>query len=452
MQRLRKTDLVVKSPGLQIRERIQRDYGDLKAFAKTIDMSESSVDQYLTHKNLGSSTFKIRLTRELGQDFRSLYKTDQEQVEALIERFMTELISYERLCELQLSEVLHEMTKTYNAEPIYLSKVYFALALYREACGEGEKALAYLSRGLQCLSEMDQNKADPELKALLLARWIWIERKISTKDKLFKDLNAFSVRAGMIDNPELISELFLTAGQALAERGERSAARSYFNQAEDAAISDVSKGRARLYLAFTSGELQAYHDTLEMAERLLRGSDKQIPELLLARAKLSELEASGREALNYLQMALERCGRKLTAHNAELTAFWLKKLMDEIEDEAEYDKLLTTHIVRIGSELARGYRFARNHLKEVCSGLNERPLSARGSLELMKALGKIQHLKSYHPSIADAYYQLMGILAAEAFGSDVPALVIEEVFEEDVFEEEVFQEEIFEEEDVEIKK
>jgi hypothetical protein len=81
MQKLRKNDIVIKSPGLQIREKIQRDYGDLKTFANKIDMSESSVDQYLTHKNMGSSTFKIRLTRELGQDFRSLYKSDQEQVE-----------------------------------------------------------------------------------------------------------------------------------------------------------------------------------------------------------------------------------------------------------------------------------------------------------------------------------------------------------------------------------
>lgn len=431
MQRLKKTDLVVKSPGLQIRERIQRDYGDLKAFAKKIDMSESSVDQYLTHKNLGSSTFKIRLTRELGQDFRNLYKTDHEQVEALIERFMTELKSSERLCELEMSEVLHELAMSHLAEPDYLSKVYFALALYREACGESEKALAYLSRGLQRLNEMDQNKVDPEFRSILLARWIWIERKISTLDKLFKDLNAFSVYTSSIDNPELKAELFLTVGQALAERGESSAARSYFNQAEEAAISDASKGRAKLCLAMTSGDLQTYRDTLEMAEHLLRGSDKQIPELLYARAKLSELEASGREALNYLQMALERCGRKLTAHSAELSALWVKKLKDEIQEEAEYDKLMTVHILRIVSELARGYRFARNHLKEVCSGLCARPMSARGSLELLKTLGKVQHLKSYHPSIKDTYYQLMGKLAAEAFGTDLPELVIEEVFEED---------------------
>ncbi|SCZ76811.1 hypothetical protein [Acidaminobacter hydrogenoformans] len=431
MQRLKKNDLVVKSPGLQIRERIQLDYGDLKTFAKKIDMSESSVDQYLTHKNLGSSTFKIRLTRELGQDFRNLYKSDQAQVEELIDRYMIELCSYDRLCELQMSEVLHELAKSCNAVPIFMAKVYYGLSLYRDACGENEKALAYLNRGLLCLNELDLKADDFELKAMLLARMIWIERKTSTKEKLLRDLNSFSICSGSVNDPERRSELILLAGRALLVSGEASAARRYFNQAEDAALSEASKGRAKLYSALTAGDIQACHVELETAERLLRGNDAMVPELLLTRAKLSEHEDAGRETLNYLQMALERCGRHLTAHSAELSALWFMKLLDEVQDEAEYDKLFTAHVLHMASELRKGYKYAREHLNEACACLDQRALSARGSLDLLKALGKVQHPQSYHPTIAPSYYQLLGKLAAEAFGHDLPDALIDEFFEED---------------------
>lgn len=431
MQRLKKNDLVIKSPGLQIRERIQRDYGDLKTFAKKIDMSESSVDQYLTHKNLGSSTFKIRLTRELGQDFRNLYKSDQAQMEELIDRFLIELGSSDRLCELQMSEVLHEMAKTYNATPIFMAKVYYGLSLYRDACGENEKALAYLNRGMLCLGELDLQEVDFELKAKLLARLIWIERKTSTKEKLLRDLNSFSVCSGSVNNPELRSQLFLLVGRALLASGEGSAARSYFNQAEDAALSKALKGSAKLYSTLTAGEVQACHVELETAERLLRGTGAMVPEMLLTRAKLSELEGASRETLNYLQMALERCGRQMTAHSAEFSGLWFKKLLDEVQDEAEYDKLVTAHVLHMGSELRKGYKYAREHLNEACACLDQRALSPRGSLELLKALGKVQHPQSYHSTIAAAYYQLLGKLAAEAFGRDLPDALMDEAFEAD---------------------
>lgn len=432
MQKLRKNDLVIKSPGLQIRERIQRDYGDLKTFAKKIDMSESSVDQYLTHKNMGSSTFKIRLIRELGQDFRMLYKSDQEQAEALVERFMTEVSSYEQLNELQMAEALHALVKSHEIGRGALASSYYGQALYREACGEAEKALGYLSRGVALLRGNEGQGKYLDLLAALLTRIIWVERHSATKEKLFKDLQSWSVCLKHVESRNLRSELCCTVGKAFLDRDEVSTAQFYFTMAEDLAESEFIKGRAKLCSVMMSGDSEACRVNLEEAERLLRGTSDIVPELLLARARMSAMKSDGREALNYLNMAMDRCGRKLTAHSAELSSMWYQKIMDEVADEAEFERALRAHILRLVSELGKGYKYARDHLNETINALGIRPLSALGAFSLLKDLGKIQHPKSYHPAVSELYYKLLGRLAADAFGSAMPEelLQLEDTSEE----------------------
>lgn len=420
MQKLRKNDLVIKSPGLQIREKIQRDYGDLKTFANKIDMSESSVDQYLTHKNMGSSTFKIRLTRELGQDFRSLYKSDQEQAELLIERFLSEVDSYEQLIELQMAEGLHDFAKTCEVNPQALASTYYGLALYREACGETEKALGYLSRGITLLRVSEDQGRTAEILALLLTRMIWVERLSAKKEKLFKDLQSWSVYLKRVESRDLRAEMCLTVAKAFLEREEISTAQFYFTMAEDLAESEPIKGKVKISSVLMSGDLETCRAAVEEAERLLRGASDLVPELLLSRARMSEIVNDGRETLNYLQMAMDRCGRKLTAHSPELSGMWYRKLNEEITEVTEFERALRAHILRLVSELGKGYKHARSHLNETFDCLGRRSLSALEAFELLKDLGRIQHPGSYHPAISELYYKLLGKLAADAFGSAMP--------------------------------
>lgn len=420
MQKLRKNDIVIKSPGLQIREKIQRDYGDLKTFANKIDMSESSVDQYLTHKNMGSSTFKIRLTRELGQDFRSLYKSDQEQVEALIERFMTEADRYEQLNDLQMAEGLHVLVKACGVDPWAVASAYYGQALYHEACGETEKALGYLSRGISLLRSSDGQGRNAEILAMLLTRMIWIERLSAVKEKLFKDLQSWSVYLKLIESRDLRAEMCCTVSKAFLERQEMSTAQFYTTMAVDLAESDYVKGKATLGAVLMSDDFESCRVAAAEAERLLRGASELVPELLLARARISELANDGRETFNYLQMAMDRCGRKLTAHSPELSAMWFRKLLEEIEDDIELERALRAHILRLVSELGKGYKYARRHLLETFICLGNRPFSGLGAFELLKDLGRIQHPESYHPAISEVYYKLLGKLAADAFGSAIP--------------------------------
>jgi hypothetical protein len=315
-----------------------------------------------------------------------------------------------------------------------MAGAYYGQALYREACGETLQALGYLSRGVALLRGADGREQPMALLAELLTLMIWIERLSATKDKLFKDLQSWSSCLKHIASRDRRSELCWTVGKAFLERDEVSTAQFYFTMAEDLAESDNVKGRAKLCSVLVSGDSEACRVALEEAERLLRGASDWVPELMLARARMSEVRNDRRESLNYLHMAMDRCGRKLTAHSADLSAMWYRRLLDDLTDEAEFERTLRAHILRLVSELGKGYKYARDHLSETFECMGRRPLSALGAFELLKDLGKIQHPHSYHPVISEHYYKLLGRLASNAFGSAIPEeiLQLEDAAEDDI--------------------
>ena len=103
------SDIVIKSPGVQIREKIHEEYGSIKAFADAIDLYESSIHQYLSSKTLGSSTFKIRLTRAFGVDFHELYKTDEEQIRTFTTDMSWGIMDYNQQSDIDTSEKLKKL-------------------------------------------------------------------------------------------------------------------------------------------------------------------------------------------------------------------------------------------------------------------------------------------------------------------------------------------------------
>jgi hypothetical protein len=89
---------------------------------------------------------------------------------------MTEADRYEQLSDLQMAEGLHALVKACGVDPWAVASAYYGQALYREACGETEKALGYLSRGIALLRSSDGQGRNAEILAMLLTRMIWIER------------------------------------------------------------------------------------------------------------------------------------------------------------------------------------------------------------------------------------------------------------------------------------
>lgn len=82
-------DIEIKTPGLQLRDKIIDKYGSISNFANEINLYESSINQYLFNKDLGSSTFKIRTAYAFNEDFNKLFLSENEQI-----RIMTSTISW----------------------------------------------------------------------------------------------------------------------------------------------------------------------------------------------------------------------------------------------------------------------------------------------------------------------------------------------------------------------
>lgn len=435
MQKLRKQDLVIKTPGLQIRERIQRDYGDLRTFAEMIDMSESSVDQYLTQKTLGSSTFKIRLIRELGQDFRDLYQSDEAQLEKLIERFILELPYYEQLSELQMAQALYALAKSSEASGPQMAWVYYGLAIYKEACGETQQALAYLSRGLATVRRLKASEADGLLQAALLTQMICLESPTASLEKLHQDLASWTSCIKQVENRDQRAKWIRWVGQAFADRGELAVAQYHFTMAADTADSELEKGLSLLAGGSICEEAPACQVAIEMAEQRLRGERSAVLDLLLARAKCAMLNGEDREALNYLHMAIERCGRKLTAHSSQLSLLLYQQWLRVFPETTEIEAAFRRHFLPMVSELGKGYCHARGHLKVTLDFLATHPFSGLEAFELLKALGKVHDPDRYHPGIAEIYLKVLGRLTVMAFGSGLSDEVLTEAYDSNVFSE-----------------
>lgn len=414
MQRLKKSELVVKSPGLQIREKIQRDYGDLKTFSKRIGMSESSVDQYLTHKNLGSSTFKIRLTRELGKDFNALYVSDVDQVEELIARYWSELRDYDHLMELQMAQTLYKLGKVHNVSVDALAKALHGLALYKEACGEAEQALGFLHRALSLL-RAHREVGSPEIRAVLMAELIRIEQTSAVKEKLYKDLETWSVDLKSLEDGDLKSVLCKMVGMAFLGRGELSTVQYYFTLASDFAVTEHCSGLAKLSMAMASEDSQNAKVNLETAERLLRDQPSAFPELLLARASLAKTVGDLKEAQKYIHMAVERCGRKLTAHSVEISRIWYQLNASTDTGTENHDRHLKTYVMKLVSELPKGYLHARGHLEETLKVFESSGVSSVCALEMLRDLAMQHAPGSLHPALRELYLKLLGVLAVMTF-------------------------------------
>jgi len=84
MDKLALSDIKIKSPGKQIKEKIIDEFGDISNFAKKINMDTNTVKQYLKETKVGSETFKIRLCRIFDKGINELVKSEKEQIKDMV--------------------------------------------------------------------------------------------------------------------------------------------------------------------------------------------------------------------------------------------------------------------------------------------------------------------------------------------------------------------------------
>jgi len=80
----KKNSISIIPPGQQLKEKLIQHFGDLKNAALHLGLSKNTLEQYLRSSELGSDSFKIKLTQLYDADFDSLYLSITDQISAYI--------------------------------------------------------------------------------------------------------------------------------------------------------------------------------------------------------------------------------------------------------------------------------------------------------------------------------------------------------------------------------
>jgi len=107
-------DIVLLTPGQQIKNIILKEYNSLDEFAEELGLYPVSLKQYLRSKKVGSSTFKIKVTQALGMGYDEIVKTEGEQIASYVNFVSDNIIKYNTKEDFKVLEKLRNMCIEYE--------------------------------------------------------------------------------------------------------------------------------------------------------------------------------------------------------------------------------------------------------------------------------------------------------------------------------------------------
>lgn len=356
MQKLNKSAIVIKSPGLQIRERIINHYGDLKTFSERIGLYESSIDQYLTTKSLGSSTFKIRLTNEMGMDFNALYLSDEEQIRKMALEISDNIELYNQKKDMDVLEKIKDICiRRELIEDYAIICRCYAHFFFNQ--GKTDRALAYIHLAVNYL----RGRQPIDRFALFLSELIVMEAENASKGKLNKWISECLALTEQIKDPVNMGHILFNLGIMHKNIREFGQARIFFFKALD---------------IFTSGHLSAHvHRFIGEIEKLEQNYDKAYEHYQLSDQMLSEDDISRaflfnefslyhyyrgnfKEAELFIDKIFQQLKKRLSStDNTFLVTFAL------VKSALNQDDQIIREIKSVLEEINLDYIYALHHIK-----------------------------------------------------------------------------------------
>lgn len=271
MKKIELNEIKVKTPGVQIREKIIEKFGSIKAFADEIDLYESTIEQYLSSRKLGSSTFKIRTMKALGVDFNNLYLSDEEQI-----RYFTSTISwyidyynqfkdifkFEKLKKLCLQKKLYE-------DYAIVCRCY---AHYFMNQDKKDRAQAYIEVAANSM----RGRENIDRFGLYLSELIYMKGKDVSKTVFNKLLSELNQTIKKVKGPLTKGHIYNNLGSVFNSFGDYEKSKMYYKKVFDyhkdpksKAIVYMNIGNVEKNLGNNEKALQNYRE----AEKLLSKED-----------------------------------------------------------------------------------------------------------------------------------------------------------------------------------
>lgn len=358
MEKYKKNDIAIKSPGLQIREKIIEKYGSVKSFADIIGMYDSSVEQYLTTRSLGSTTFKIRLTNEFQKSLSELYLTDEAQIRKMTLSISENISSYNQHKDIEVLEKVKDICiKRELLEDYAIICRSYAIFFYNQS--KTDRALAYMQLAVNYL----RGKEPADRFVIYLSELIMIEAEISLRSRINKLTSECLFLIDQSNNTDIVCKVFTNIGISLYKMGDYDEAEKYFLSVLDIQKSDhnvavVLQMIGDIYII--RGKFGQAFEHYSEAEKIVNQNEEWMPPLNHRFAVYYNLIEEYQIAEKYIDLVISR-----TKHRISSTDNKYLVTMAEIKMHFGKDHEVLGEIKNLLEELGHNSIYAERHLKQL---------------------------------------------------------------------------------------
>ena len=260
-------DIAIKSPGQQIKALIVGKYGSIEAFSEQIGLYSISVKQYLSNKNLGSSTFKIKLTNELNMNFEDMYKTEEQQISSYVADISQNIEKYNQNKDEQVIEKLKNICFEREMLDEYISMCR-SYGIYYYNQNKFDRALSYMELVINYLRN---RKNIPEL-LLSMSEAARAYAKTESREK-FQQTIAYinkSVKAIESRDEKYLYSIYYSMGNSYSYAGDYETAIEMYEKSLEYAKDNSEKAMSNIQIAHQFRVLGRLEDSMQDYRRALR--------------------------------------------------------------------------------------------------------------------------------------------------------------------------------------
>lgn len=371
------SEIVIKTPGVQLREHIIEKFGSIKAFADAIDLYESSIIQYLSSKKLGSSTFKIRTMNAFETDFNDLFMSDEEQIRnftSLVSWYIEEYVYKE---DIEILEKLKMITLEYGLLEDY-AIVCRSYAHFYMNHGKYSRAKAYIDVAVNTM----RDRENVDRFGLYLSDKLMIEAGDMTKSELRKSIEEFNVTLKKVKGPLTRGNMYANLGQAYFDIGEYQLSKDMFEQVFECHKDHKSQSFVYMKLGDIEKALNHHDEAFgyyHKAENLLDKDDETVYYVYDEFAAYYLNKGMLKQAEVYIDRIFDDLNWKISASKSSKVETYIKiKLACHKEDA------IISVIDRLLNEIKENYIYTMHHLGLIEALIDE--------VEMSKVcLNKISH-------------------------------------------------------------
>lgn len=348
-------DIEIKTPGVQIRDRIIEEFGSISNFSKKINLYETSINQYLFSKDLGSSTFKIRTSYAFNQDFHKLYLSEEEQIRKMSSDISWNIDFYNQYKDLEVFEKLKKicLEKEFMEDYAIVCRCF---ARYYWNQGKKDRALAYI----EVSSNIMRSKENIDRFGLYLSEYIWMKVSFLGKNVQVKEQSEFDRVIENVKGPLTTGYMYYNLGNAFASLKNYEKSKYYYLKVLN--YHHNPKVRAFVFMSFGDMEKEMGFsedalDKYKSAEVLLEREDESLKNVYHEYALYYYESGNFELAEKYIDMVFRHSKSEISStDNKFLITFckikiYLSKTLEALE---KIEKLL--------GEIEGEYIYLENHL------------------------------------------------------------------------------------------